>query len=193
MNFSGPTRPRAAADSSGLRTHSSPVPARPRFTRTTLALGLALVLGLTGFTIGFLTLHAGPSDTGTAGDTAASLLGYWKFHAVVAATIPGTVPGAASLTVASPSTLPAGTASYVLNSATSGHSAVEWTVQETSAAPTSTELELEFAVTTGSPGTSSTITVFIETQSSVSGNVLYNFYFDAGGAALVFDHGQLLS
>ncbi|MCI4345729.1 MAG: hypothetical protein L3K07_03100, partial [Thermoplasmata archaeon] len=108
-------------------------------------------------------------------------------------TIPGSVPGAVSTTVGTPSVLGASSSSYVINTATGGHASVELSFLESSSAPTSTEIEVTFTVTVGSPGTTSTVTAYVETQSTVSTTLLFNFYFDAGAGALVFDSAQEIS
>lgn len=159
--------------------------------RVSMLLSLGLVaLFAAGMAFGAWTTHSGPNETATGTLTPAQLLAYWSFQAATPTTIPGTVPGAASSSAASPSILPSGTASYVVNTATSGHGAVEWVLLERSSAPASTEIELTLVDSTGSTPATATNTVYVETQSSVSGTTAYDFYFDAGAGTVVFDTAQ---
>ncbi|MCI4363885.1 MAG: hypothetical protein L3K13_06260 [Thermoplasmata archaeon] len=164
----------------------------PKFGTRGTAVLLA-VLGVIGFSLGSVTIHSDPSVTGAGTLNPGKLLAYWAFHAATPTTIPGTVPGAVSTSAAAPTVLAASSSSYTLNTATGGHSAVEWSFLESSSAPTNTEIEVTFTVTVGSPGTTSTVTAYVETQGTVSTSLLFNFYFDAGGGALVFDSALELS
>jgi hypothetical protein len=151
------------------------------------------LLAVVGFAVGAITVRSDPSVTGTGNLNPGTELAYWSFHATTPTTIPGAVPGAVSTSVSTPTVLGASGSSFAINTATAAHSAVEWSFLESASAPTSTEIELTFTVTVGSPGTTSTVTGYVETQSSVSATLLFNFYFDAGAAALVFDSAQELS
>lgn len=154
-----------------------------------LSVGLIAVFAA-GLALGAWTIKSGPNETATGTLTPAQLLAYWSFQAATPTTIPGSVPGAASSTVGTPSVLPAGTASFVVNAATSGHGAVEWVLLERGTAPANTEIELTLVDTTGSTPGTTTNTVYVETQSSVSGTTAYDFYFDAGAGAVVFDSAE---
>jgi hypothetical protein len=154
-----------------------------------VSVGLVAVF-LAGLAVGAWTIRSGPNETATGTDVPAQVLPYWSFQAATMTTIPGTVPGSASSTVGSPTVLPSGSASYALNAATSGDAAVEWVLLEHGSAPTSTEIELTLVDTTGSTPSTSSTTVFVETQSSVSGSAAYSFYFDAGAGTLVFDYAE---
>jgi hypothetical protein len=154
-----------------------------------VAVGLLAVF-VAGLAAGAWTTHSGPNETATGTDVPAKVLAYWSFEAATVTTIPGTVPGAASSSVSTPTVLPSGTAGYVVNTATAGHGAVEWVLLEHSTAPASTEIELTLVDTTGTTPSTTSNTVFVETQSSVPGTTAYDFYYDAGAGALVFDNAQ---
>lgn len=154
-----------------------------------LGFGLVALFGA-GLVLGAWSTRSGPNEMATGSLTPARLLADWSFQSAAPTTIPALVPGAASSSVASPSVLPAGSSSYVVNPATAGHGAVEWVLLERGSAPANTEIALTFVDTTGATPATSTDTVYVETQSVVSGTSAYAFYFDAGAGTVVLDSVQ---
>jgi hypothetical protein len=130
-------------------------------------------------------VHAGPSGGGTyAADTG---LPWWTQTSTGSSAIPASVPAAVSTNVASPTVLGnAQAASYAVNSATAGHNAVIWVFSEATTASASTEVEL--ALTARVASVTSTITVYIETQSTPQKSpVAITFYFDAGTGVMILN------
>ena len=151
---------------------------RGRIPRTVVLLGV-VSLFVAGFAIAAVTIKSGSPNLGTGNHGSGSILAWWTLTGFVVTTIPSTVPSAASTAVGSPTILPAAGTSYVANTATAGHTALEFQIQETTSAPASTEVEISFTVTVGS--TTTTVTVFVESQASPPTSAqTFNFYYDAG-------------
>jgi len=143
---------------------------------------IATITGAAGFQIGHSTESASGSQD------SATFLVHWQQTGQLTGTIPFRVPGLLSGTVATPTVLPAGNRREMLNPGTAGHTALEWTFQETVGIPTSTEIELRFTVvyTVGTTTTTFVTTVYLETQATAIGVAYtYTLYFDSGTAAAV--------
>jgi len=130
--------------------------------------------------------HSTETASGSA-DSAIFLL-HWEQTGELEGAVRTPVPALLSGTAATPTVLPAANDRYQLNPGTSGHTALEWTFQETVGVPISTEIELQFSVqyTVGTTTTTFSTTVYLETQAAaIVRTFTYTVYFDAGTAAAV--------
>ncbi len=147
-----------------------------------VAVGLVSGVALASITVSSLT------EAARGGSITPARLAYWTQVAVWTTFIPGTVPPAVNTTVAAPTVLPATGTSYVVNSATSGHGAIQWNFTEATNAPASTEVEVTLTVTYGSTPATQVITFFVETQAVIPGTAqTFGFFFDAGAGATLLD------
>jgi hypothetical protein len=160
-------------------------PARPR-PRRARAAGVVLVLGLlvastvVGWSFGApATVGPGTTEHGQGADVGERTPAYWIWVAAQIWGMPAPPPSLLSTSSLAPTVLPGASVSYRMNSATAGNTSVRWEFHETTAAPTSTELELRF--TDGLTRAATTITVYLETQPTALGAPLTFFvYWDAG-------------
>jgi hypothetical protein len=139
---------------------------------------VSTVLFVAGFALGAITIGNSTLNGGGVFQSG-SQPAWWQQTSTGLSTVPAPVPGAASTTVATPTVLPATTANFGMNAGTTNHNAVVWTFTEATTAPANTELELSLTVKVGA--TTSTFTIYIETQTiAPTSATTYSFYFDAG-------------
>lgn len=159
----------------------SPTQPGPGWGLTLGAVLVAAVLGIVGgFALGAATqVTQGPVENSQGAYVAQAGLTYWTWHATILDTIPTPVPASASTTVAAPTVLPGAGTSYDINPSTAGAQAVRWQFSEGTTAPVSTEIELRFVA--GLNGPSSSIRIYLETQTLPPvGALTFYLYWDAG-------------
>jgi hypothetical protein len=136
-----------------------------------LAIGIVAAVGT--------QISNGGTETGAGAYVSEHPLAYWEWEGTALGTIPAAVPPAVSTTVGAPTRMPRGGATYVINPSEAGQTSVEWTFEETTAAPGRTELAITFV--DGLTSAASSITVYLETGFRAPGTaVTYSFYWDAG-------------
>jgi len=159
------------------------------------------------YTLGFLTVGAAAlviiiatlsgaapikitssKETASGSRDSATFLLHWQQTGQLEGAVPARVPVLLSGTPATPTVLPGVNQREMMNPGTAGHTALEWTFEETVGIPTSTEIEIQFTVhyTVGTTTTTFSTTVYLETQAAAIVRTLtYTMYFDAGTAATV--------
>ncbi len=148
------------------------------------ATALAMVAVVGGWAMASLTITQGANETGGGEYHGAAALTYWSESASGLATQPGTLPTAVSTTVTAPTVLAGAATNYAVNAAVAGDVAQYWKFTETTAAPVSTEVEIQFTVSTGATPTVTSVTVYIETQTAAPGAaIVFTLYYDLGSPA----------
>lgn len=144
---------------------------------------LALVVTIVGWTQAApATVGPGTTEQGQGADVGEKTTAYWLWEGAQLWHIPNPAPTVLSTTATVPTLLPALSGSFSINSATATNTSVRWTFEETTAAPTSTELELRF--TDGLTRTAVVITVYLETRTTApTAPLAYFLYWDAGAFA----------
>ena len=155
-----------------------------RLTRRTVwiatALAMAAVIG--GWTVAAsFTISQGNTETGSGAYHGTSSITYWTETSVGVGSEPSTLPTVLSTTVATPTTLAGATANYAVNAPTATDVVHFWKFTEAAGAPVSTELELQFTVSTGAVPTITQITSYVETQATSPGAaIVFVIYYDLG-------------
>jgi hypothetical protein len=154
-------------------------------TRSGTGLGTLLaVIAVGALAVGIVSavgsqVTSGATETGAGAYVTEHPLAYWGWHATELTTIPAAVPPAVSTTVGAPTHIGRVAASYVINAAVAGQTAVAWVFEESTAAPDRTELAITFV--DGLSSAATTITVYLETAPRAPGAALtFTFYWDAG-------------
>lgn len=153
------------------------------------AIYLATALSLAAFVGGYamagsLTINSGGTEAGNGNYETTSSISWWTQSTVGLAAFPSGSPTALSSAVATPTVLAASAQNYPINTGTAGDVAHYFKMTESTGAPTSTELEMVFSISTGSTPTITTVTVFLESQTSAPGSALtFTLYYDLGSAA----------
>ncbi len=154
-----------------------------RLTRRTVwiatALAMAAVIG--GWTVAAsFTVSQGTTETGGGAFHGTASLTYWTETSVGVGSEPSTLPTVISTTVGTPTVLASGT-SYAVNTPVATDVVHFWKFTEASGAPASTELELQFTVSTGATPTITQVTSYIETQATSPGTaIVFEIYYDLG-------------
>jgi hypothetical protein len=139
------------------------------------------------FAIGFVfasgvSFSTGGTENGFGTSHTTSSPTWWSESSVGIGT-QGTPPTTLSTTVATPTVLAASSTTYDVNTGTAGDWVHFWKFSETTGAPTSTELELQFTVVESSTTVQSTS--YIETQATAPGSTLtFTLEYDLGSAAI---------
>jgi hypothetical protein len=121
----------------------------------------------------------GGTEQGQGTDVGEKTPAYWVWEAAQIWGMPAPLPPRISTTAATPTVLPAASASFRINPAIAGNTSIRWEFRETIAAPGSTELELRF--TAGLTGAAVSITSYVETRPGVlPGALTFFLYWDAG-------------
>ncbi len=124
------------------------------------------------------------TETGGGNYHATNSIAYWTETAVGVSTQPGTLPTALSTTVGTPTVLAAAATNYAVNTPTLNDLAHYWKFSEATTAPVSTEVELQFTVSTGVSPTITQVTVYVETQTTAPGAAItFTLFYDLGSAA----------
>jgi hypothetical protein len=145
------------------------------------ATALAMVAVVGGWAMASLTISDGANENGGGAYHGAQSLTYWTEASVGLATEPSTLPTALSTTVTAPTTLAAAAANYAINAPVAGDVSHYWKFTESAGAPTGTEVEIQFTVSTGATPTVTSVTVFIETQGTApTGAIAFTLYYDLG-------------
>jgi hypothetical protein len=140
-----------------------------------------LIIGGSWVMAASFAITQGTTETGSGVYHSTTALTYWSELSAGVATQPGTAPTALSITVGTPTVLAAAGTNYAINTWTLNDIAHFWKFTETTAAPLSTEVELQIAVSTGSPATVSNVVVFVETQAAApSGALTFTLWYDLG-------------
>jgi hypothetical protein len=158
---------------------------RPKNRQIIGATAIAL-LALTGGWVmaASFSITDGSTETGAGAYHGTALMTYFSETSVGVGSEPGTLPTALSVTVGTPTVLAAAAANYAVNTPTSGDIVHYWKFAETTAAPTSTEVELQFTISTGAVPAVTQATVFIETQATApAATITYTIYYDLGSPA----------
>jgi hypothetical protein len=158
-----------------------------RLTRRTVwiatALAMAAVIG--GWTVAAaFTVQQGNTETGGGAYHGTSSLTYWTETSVGVGSEPSTLPAVISTTVGTPTVLGGAAANYAVNTPVATDVVHFWKFTEAAGAPVSTELELQFTVSTGAGPTITQVTSFVETQATSPGAaIVFTIYYDLGSPA----------
>lgn len=154
------------------------------------AIYIATALSLAAFVGGFamagaLTINSGGNEAASGSFETTSSISWWTQASVGLSSTPSPVPTSlVSTTATSPQVLAAAGQAYSLNAGTVGDVAHYFKMTESTGAPTSTELEIVFSISTGTVPTVTTATVFVESQSSSPTSAqTFTLYYDLGSAA----------
>jgi hypothetical protein len=146
------------------------------------ALAMAAVLGGWALAAG-ITITTGNAETGAGAYHATNALTYFTESAVGLGSQPAGLT-TLSAVVATPTVLAAAATTYAINAPTAGDVVHFWKFTEAAGAPASTELELEFTVSTGAGPTVTQTTVYVETQAASPGAaIVFTLNYDLGNAA----------
>jgi len=155
-----------------------------RLTRRTVwiatAVAMAAVIG--GWTVAAsFSVQNGNTETGGGAYHGTSALTYWTESSVGVGSQPSPLPTALSTTVATPTVLAAAAANYAVNAPTATDVVHFWKFTESAGAPVSTELELQFTVSTGAVPVITQVTAYVETQATSPGAaIVFVLYYDLG-------------
>jgi hypothetical protein len=128
-----------------------------------------------------LTITTGSSENGGGTYHATSSLSYWTEASVGIATEPSSLPAVLSTTSGSPTVLAGSGQNYAINTPTASDIAQFWKFTEGTSAPASTEIELQFTVSTGLTPVITQVTAYLETQATAPGTAqTFVLYFDLG-------------
>lgn len=141
-----------------------------------VAVGIGL--GGCGFALATFTVSNTPI-TATGSYFNNTGLTYWFEVGLSTTTVPTPAPAALSTTVGTPTHLAFAATNYAINAVTAGNPALALRFDETTGAPTSTELELTFTISVGGSPATSTTKVYVETQTYVAG-LYFTLYFQTG-------------
>lgn len=144
--------------------------------------GALLIASFSGYALGGGLRVTSPTLLTSSGqfDAANDVGTWWLIERVVYVLVPSTLPTSVSGAAASPTVLPSNATVFLAGSGTAGQAGVEFVYNETAGPHASTELELKLnvAINGGAP---STLTVYIETQSTVpAATHSYGFMVDTG-------------
>jgi hypothetical protein len=145
---------------------------------------LSTTLVAVAFAVGFgaaasLSVTNGATENGGGTYHATNSIAYFPEAITGVGIQPAALPSVLSSTVGTPTVLAAAGTTYSLNSPTAGDFLHFWKFTETTSAPASTELELQFTVTTSV--TSLTSTAYVETQASIPGSAqTFEISYDLG-------------
>jgi hypothetical protein len=156
---------------------------RTKWRRATIwaATALAMVALVGGWAMASLTISQGATETGGGAYHGAAALSYWSETAVGIATQPSTLPTALSTTATGPTVLAGAATNYAINTPVTGDVAHYWKFTEAAGAPVSTEVEIQFSVSTGTTVTVTSVTDYIETQGTAPGTaIVFTLYYDLG-------------
>jgi hypothetical protein len=154
--------------------------------RTILGGTLIAMLVLTGGWVAAASFTVTQSTTETGGGNfhGTSSLTYWTESSVGVATQPSTLPTVLSTTVGTPTVLAGTATNYGVNAPTANDLAHYWKFLEATSAPVSTELELQFTVSTGAVPVITEVVDYVETQATAPGAAItFAVYYDLGSAA----------
>ncbi len=130
------------------------------------------------------TITQGNTETGAGSYHTTSALAWWTEASVGVGTQPGTLPTALSTTAGTPTVLSAAGSNYAINTPTAGDVVHFWKFTEATSAPTSTELELQFTISTGAGPTVTQVTVYVESQATAPATAqTFVLFYDLGSPA----------
>lgn len=158
---------------------------RPKISVRTVyvATAVALITFGAGYAFAAISVTNG-TLTGGGNYVGNAALAYWSLSAgnpTAIGVVPSAVPGSVSVTVGTPTVLPATATSYMVNTGTAGDIAQVLKYTETTAAPLNTEIEVTITVSAASVIST---TVYVETQATALGaNTVFTFYVDVGSAS----------
>ena len=160
------------------------------------ALSLAAFVG--GFALaGSLTVNSSGTEAGGGNFETATSISWWSQSSVGLTAIPTSVPTGLSITPGSPTVLAATGQAYMIGTGTAGDLAHYFKMTEGSSATASAELEIVFSISTGATPTITTVTVYLETQSTTPTTAqTFTLYYDLGspsGGSIVLNSVQQIS
>jgi len=147
------------------------------------ALAMAAVIG--GWTMAAaFTVTNGNTESGGGAFHGTTSLTYWSETSVGVGSEPSALPTVLSTTVATPTVLAGAASNYAVNTPAATDVVHFWKFTEGAGAPASTELELQFTVSTGAGPTITQVTSYVETQAtSPAGALVFTIYYDLGSPA----------
>jgi hypothetical protein len=148
-----------------------------------IATAVALITFGAGYAFAALSVTNG-TETGGGNYVNTAALTWWTLSANPGAVgvVPAAVPASVSTTVTIPTVLPAAGTNYMVNTGTAGHIAQLMKFTEATTAVANTEIETLIVVNTGTGTT--TVTMYVETQSTIPGTAqTFVFYIDVGDAS----------
>jgi hypothetical protein len=161
-------------------TTGKPFRVKPRHVLGATVVAL-LVIGGSWVMAASFAITQGTTETGSGMYHGTTALTYWTEASAGVATQPGAAPTALSVTVGTPTVLAGAGTSYAVNAWTLNDIAHFWKFTEATTAPTSTEVELQISVSSGSPATVTNVAVYIETQTTAPGAAqTFTLWYDLG-------------
>ena len=150
-----------------------------------VATAFSLIAFVGGYALaGSLTVSSSGTESANGNYEPTGAISWWSQSSVGLSTIPSSPPTAASTTVATPTSLASASQSYMINTGSAGDLGHYFKMSESSSACASTELEIVFTVSTGASPSITTVTIYVETQSSVpASTTTFTFYYDLGSPA----------
>jgi hypothetical protein len=159
---------------------------RPRTARVVYVVtGITMAAFAIGYaTAGVLIVIGNQTENASGGYTATSALTWWTQASVGLGIVPQTIPALLNMTAAHPTVLAAAGTTYLANTGVAGDIYHYVRFTEATNAPTSTEVEISLTISTGSAPVFATVTVFVETQSTVPTTAQsFLIAYDLGSAA----------
>jgi hypothetical protein len=127
------------------------------------------------------SITQGPTETGSGVYHGTASLAYFPETGAGVGTQPGSLPTQLWTTVGTPTVLAGSATNYAVNAPTLNDIAHFWKFTEATSAPVSTELEIQFTVSTGGVPTITSVVVYVETQSTAPGaEIVFTVYYDLG-------------
>jgi hypothetical protein len=128
------------------------------------------------------TINLGSTETGSGAYHPTAALAWWTEASVGVGTQPGTLPTVLSAASATPTVLPAAGTNYAINTPTAGDVVHFWKFTEATTAPVSTELELQFTISSGLGVAQAT--AFVESQATAPATAqTFVLFYDLGSPA----------
>jgi len=128
-----------------------------------------------------LSVTPGLTETGGGAYHTTTSLAYLAEVDSGVTTISNSALAVLSPAVGTPTVLAGTSASYALNSLTSSDASQFWVLEETTAAPVNTEVELQFWISTGVVPSVTHLALFVETQATAPGSTLtFTLFYDLG-------------
>jgi hypothetical protein len=118
---------------------------------------------------GALTISQGPAESAGGNFESTNSIAWWSQASVGLTSVASPLPTQLATTSSSPTVLAATGQAYLINTGAAGDVAHFFKMTESTSAPVSTEIEVVFTVSTGLSPVITTVTVFLESQSTAPG------------------------
>lgn len=150
---------------------------------------VAVFLSMAAFVGGYamagaLTISQGNAESAGGNFESTNSIAWWSQASVGLTSVASTVPTQLAASASSPTVLAASGQSYMINAGTAGDVAHFFKMTEATTAPTSTEVEVVFTISTGASPTTTVVTVFLESQTTAPTSAqTYALEYDLGSPA----------